>query len=82
MKTDKNFKDINLYMLSSLKLYDFICDSINIDIKFKINGTCLHICPYISLQRKGGGNTDHSPNHIQAKLKITNNILKLCDKIL
>ena len=69
-------------MLSSIKLYDFIINSIKIDIKMKKNGTCLHLSPYISLQRKGGGNTDHSPNHIQAKFKITHDILNLCDKIL
>lgn len=82
MKTDKNFKKIELYILSSFKLYDFICNSIKIDIKMKKNGTCLHLSPYISLQRKGGGNTDNSPNHIQAKFKITQDILNLCDKIL
>ena len=82
MKTDKLFTKIELYILSSSKLYDFICNSIKIDIKMKNNGTCLHLSPYISLQRKGGGNTDHSPNHIQAKIKITQDILNLCDKIL
>jgi hypothetical protein len=82
IKTDKSFKKIELYILSSVKLYDFIINSIKIDIKMKKNGTCLHLSPYISLQRKGGGNTDHSPNHIQAKFKITQDILNLCDKIL
>jgi hypothetical protein len=82
MKTDKNFNKMEIYVLSSLKLYEFICGSIKIDIKMKKNGTCLHLSPYISLQRKGGGNTDHSPNHIQAKFKITQDILNLCDKIL
>jgi len=78
MKTDKNFNKMEIYVLSSLKLYEFICGSIKIDIK----RTCLHLSPYIYLQRKGGGNTDHSPNHIQAKIKITQDILNLCDKIL
>jgi len=82
MKTDKNFNKMEIYVLSSLKLYEFICGSVKIDIKMKKNGTCLHLSPYISLQRKGGGNTDHYPNHIQAKLKITQEILNLCDKIL
>ena len=82
MKTDKNFNKMDIYVLSSIKLYEFICDSVKIDIKMKKNGTCLHLSPYISLQRKGGGNTDHSPNHIQAKFKITQEILNLCDKIL
>ena len=82
MKTDKNFKKMEIYILSSFKLYEFMCGSIKIDIKMKKNGTCLHLSPYISLQRKGGGNTDHSPNHIQAKFKITQEILNLCDKIL
>jgi len=82
MKTDKNFNKMEIYVLSSLKLYKFISSSIKIDIKMKKNGTCLHLSPYISLQRKGGGNTDHYPNHIQAKLKITKDILNLCDKIL
>jgi len=82
MKTDKNFNKMELYIISSLKLYEFICNSIKIDIKMKKNGTCLHLSPYISLQRKGGGNTDNAPNHIQAKFKITQDILNLCDKIL
>jgi hypothetical protein len=82
MKTDSNFDKIELYMISSQKLYNFICDSIKIDIKMKNNGTCLHLSPYISLQRKGSDNNDNSPNHIQAKLKITQDILNLCDKIL
>ena len=82
MKTDKSFKKIELYALSSIKLYDFLINSIKIDIKMKKNGTCLHLSPYISLQRKGGGKTDNSPNHIQAKFKITQEILNLCDKIL
>jgi hypothetical protein len=82
MKTDNCFKKMEIYVLSSLKLYEFICSSIKIDINMKKNGTCLHLSPYISLQRKGGGKTDHSPNHIQAKFKITQEILNLCDKIL
>ena len=82
MKTDKNFNKMEIYVLSSFKLYEFICGSIKIDLKMKKNGTCLHLSPYISLQRKGGGNTDHSPNHIQAKFKIKDDILNLCEKIL
>lgn len=35
MKTDKSFKKINLYVLSSIKLYEFIISSIDIDIKMK-----------------------------------------------
>ena len=41
MKTDKNFNKMEIYVLSSLKLYEFICGSIKIDIKMKKNGTCL-----------------------------------------
>jgi len=82
MKTDKTFAKMELYMISSQKLFAFIQGTIKIDIKLKPNGTCLHLSPYIALQRKGGGNTDHSPNHIQAKLKLTQEILELCDKLL
>ena len=81
MKTDKTFTIIDLYMIPSKKLFEFIEETININIKLKKNGTCLHLSPYIALQRKGGGNTDHSPNHIQAKFKITQEILNLCDKL-
>ena len=35
MKTDKNFNKIEIYVLSSLKLYEFISSSIKIDIKMK-----------------------------------------------
>ena len=82
MKTDKNFNKMEIYVLSSVKLYDFICGSIKIDISMRKNGTSLHLSPNISLQRKGGGNKDHSPNNIQAKFKITQEILNLFDKIL
>ena len=35
MKTDKNFNKMEIYVLSSLTLYEFICGSIKIDIKMK-----------------------------------------------
>lgn len=81
MKTNKTFTNIELYVISSKKLFEFIEQTIKVDIKLKKNGTCLHLSPYIALQRKGGGNTDHSPNHIQAKFKFTQEILNLCDKL-
>ena len=81
MKTNKTFTNMELYIISSKKMFEFIEKTIKIDIKLKKNGTCLHLSPYISLQRKGGGNTDNSPNHIQAKLKFTHEILNLCEKI-
>ncbi len=82
MKTNKTFSKKEIYMISSDTLTNFIDQSIQIDIKMKPNGTCLHLSPYIALQRKGGGNTDHSPNHIQAKFKITEEIIKRCDRII
>ena len=82
MKTNKTFSKKEIYMISSDTLTNFIDQSIHIDIKMKTNGTCLHLSPYIALQRKGGGNTDASPNHIQAKLKITEDIIKRCDRII
>ena len=66
----------------SEKLVTFLEKSIHIDIKLKKNGTCLHISKYVYLQRKGGGNTDHAPNQIQAKLKVTECLLDMCDQIL
>ena len=81
MKTNKTFTNIELYIISSKKLFEFIEQTIKIDIKLKKNGTCLHLSQYIALQRKGGDNTDHSPNHIQAKFKVTQEILNLCDKL-
>jgi hypothetical protein len=82
MKTDKKFSTINLYIIKTETFYNFIEESISISIKLKNNGTCLHLSEYIALQRKGGGNTDHAPNHIQAKLKITKSLLDMCDQIL
>ena len=82
MKTNKVFSNKLLYIISSDKLLKFIENTLKIDIKFKKNGTCLHLSPYIALQRKGGTNTDHSPNHIQAKFKITQEILNLCDEVI
>ena len=81
MKTNKTFSKKEIYIISSDVLANFIDTTIQIDIKMKANGTCLHLSPYIALQRKGGGNTDHSPNHIQAKFKITEEIIKRCDRI-
>lgn len=82
MKTDKTFTNKEIYIISSETMFDFIEKTIKIDIKLKKNGTCLHLSPYVALQRKGGGNTDHSPNHIQAKFKFTQEIIELCNKIL
>jgi hypothetical protein len=82
MKTNKEFTMKELFVISSVHMIDFIEQTINIDIKLKKNGTCLHLSPYIALQRKGGGETDHSPNHIQAKFKFTKEVLELCNKIL
>lgn len=82
MKTNKTFTNMELYIISSNKLFEFIKQTIKIEIKLKKNGTCLHLSPYIALQRKGGGNTDNSPNHIQAKFKITQEIINLCYKLL
>jgi hypothetical protein len=81
MKTNKTFSNMELYIISSKKLLEFIEKSIKIDIKLKKNGTCLHLSPFIVLQRKGGDKTDNSPNHIQAKFKVTQEILNLCDKL-
>ncbi len=82
MKTDKRFINIELYVINSDIFHNFINNSINVDIKLKKNGTCLHLSPHIALQRKGGGKTDKNPNHIQAKLKITQDILNIFKKIL
>lgn len=54
MKTNKTFTNMELYIISSETLLHFIENTIKIDIKLKKNGTCLHLSPYISLQRKGG----------------------------
>lgn len=82
MHTDKKDSFMKLYLVKSDKLYEYIEQSINIDIKLKSIGTCLHLSPNISLQRKGGGNSDNSANHIQAKLKITQELLDICEHIL
>lgn len=82
MKTNKSFIDKQIYIISSVNMLKFVENTIKIDIKLKKNGTCLHLSPYIALQRKGGSETDNSPNHIQAKLKITQELLELCNKIL
>lgn len=82
LKTDKKLSTFNLYIMKTTDFYNFIENSIDVDIKLKKNGTCLHISKYIALQRKGGGKTDHSPNHIQAKLKITQDLLDKYELIL
>jgi hypothetical protein len=80
--TNKNFSKYDLYMLESNSLYEYFEKNIHIDIKMKKNGTCLHLCENIVLQRKGGTYSDNNPNHIQAKLKINNKLLNIFTKIL
>ena len=70
MKTDKKFSTINLYIIKTETFYNFIEKSISISIKLKSNGTCLHLSEYIALQRKGGGNTDHAPNHTHSVTRL------------
>jgi hypothetical protein len=38
--------------------------------------TCVHLNPYVYLQRKAGGKADHSPNQIQAKFKLQGKLLE------
>lgn len=78
MKMNKKFEEISIYHIENEKLFDYICKTINIQVK----KTCLHLSKHIYLQRKGGAKKDRSPNDIQAKIIITQEILDLCDKIL
>jgi len=82
MKTDKTFTNIELYMVTAQRFYEYLVSRIKIDISLKSNGTCLNLSPDIYLQRKGGEKTDKSPNDIQAKLKINQDILNLFERIL
>ena len=82
MKTDNTFANIELYMVTTQKFYEYLVSRIKIDISLKSNGTCLNLSPDIYLQRKGGEKTDKSPNDIQAKLKIDQNMLNLFQRIL
>ena len=50
----------NLFMNTVLKSVYENCEA---------KRTCVHLNPFIYLQRKGGGKTDHSPDDIQAKLR-------------
>tara|TARA_B110000211_G_scaffold204235_1_gene237601 strand:- start:2475 stop:3167 length:693 start_codon:yes stop_codon:yes gene_type:complete len=82
IKTNKKLSEYKLYIIKSEKLYESLEKSIDINISMKRNGTCLHLTPNIYLQRKGGGKSDRSPNHIQAKLKITRELLTNFNHIL
>lgn len=82
MKTDRQFNNIELYMVTTQRFYEYLENRIKIDISLKSNGTCLNLSPDIYLQRKGGEKTDKSPNDIQAKLKIDQNMLNLFQRIL
>jgi len=82
MKTDKTFTNIELYMVTAQQFYEYLEKRIKIDISLKSNGTCLSLSPDVYLQRKGGEKTDKSPNDIQAKLKINQDILNLFERIL
>jgi len=79
--TNKAMTDQHIYIVPSEDLFAYILRTIHIDIKPKKNGTCLHLSPNIVLQRKGGGKTDASPDDIQAKFKITPEILHLCTRL-
>jgi len=78
MKTNSSFDNIQLFMVSTQTIYTFIQTNISI----KVCRTCLHLSPHIYLQRKGGDKTDKSPNDIQAKFKLTQEVLNLCEQIL
>jgi hypothetical protein len=68
----------NLHILSSKDLFNYIKNSINCIAK----KTCLHLTNNIYLQKKGNKkNEGKRENDIQAKFKITQEILNLCDKI-
>lgn len=84
MKTNRNLNtaSMELHIIKSSELYKFMVNSIDPHISYRKNGTCLHLNKHISLQRKGGGKSDNRPNEIQAKLKITQNLLDKCIKIL
>jgi len=82
IKTNKKLSKYELYIIKSEKLYESLEKSIDINISMKRNGTCLHLSPNIYLQRKGGGKSDKAPNHIQAKLKITRELLTNFNHIL
>jgi hypothetical protein len=81
MKTDKTFTNVELYMVTAQRFYEYLVSRIKIDISLKSNGTCLSLSPDIYLQRKGGEKTDKSPNDIQAKLKIDQNILNIFERV-
>jgi hypothetical protein len=68
-------------MVTAQKFYEYLENRIKIDISLKSNGTCLSLSPDIYLQRKGGEKTDKSPNDIQAKLKIDQNILNIFERL-
>jgi hypothetical protein len=56
---------------------DEFITKVNADVFTTYNAkrTCVHVSPLVYLQRKGGGSKDHSPNDIQAKLRVMPNCM-------
>jgi hypothetical protein len=82
MKSNDNFDNIELYIISHKELINYLLKNIKISIPLKKTGTCLRLSDNIYLQRKGGGKTDKNPDDLQSKLIIDKNLLSICKKIL
>ena len=65
-----------LCIISSKTLLEYVLNNIMIKISPRKEGTCLYLTEFIYLQRKGGGKADNNPNHIQAKIRITEELLQ------
>lgn len=76
--THTTMKDGVILSLEIVKADDFInkvCSELYETMNSK--HTCIHLSPHIYLQRKGGGKTDKSPDHIQTKFRLTPEIMSI-----
>ena len=52
MHTNKNFENMELYCISSDILLEYIYKTLDINIKLRDNGTCLHLSPKYIFTKK------------------------------
>lgn len=70
IKKNKN-NEADIYIIKGSEFKEFLILATDISVK----RTCLHLSPYIYLQRKGGGKSDKRADDIQAKLKLSMTLL-------
>jgi len=69
-----------LYIIKMDRLLELLCGSLyeqatNASPVRKKPGTCIHLSPYLYLQRKGGGRSDKRADDVQSKVKLSGGLM-------